>query len=88
MLPWSDLFQPAIRLAEEGVVVGTELAGVANALENVIRADQSLRYSLLLYSGIFLSVMMNIFALSVAKRSLVYDEKNPGSSLFFRPDIF
>ncbi|XP_038058650.1 glutathione hydrolase 1 proenzyme-like isoform X1 [Patiria miniata] len=42
VLPWRDLFQPAIRLAEEGYVIGKALAGIITARESIIRADPNL----------------------------------------------
>ncbi|XP_070572020.1 glutathione hydrolase 1 proenzyme-like isoform X2 [Ptychodera flava] len=42
-LPWKDLFQPAIKLAEDGVAVGPALAKAIKDKEDVILEESSLR---------------------------------------------
>ncbi|XP_038058653.1 glutathione hydrolase 1 proenzyme-like isoform X2 [Patiria miniata] len=42
VLPWRDLFQPAIRLAEEGYVIGKALAGAILFEESKVKNDSSL----------------------------------------------
>ncbi|XP_022108892.1 gamma-glutamyltranspeptidase 1-like isoform X2 [Acanthaster planci] len=42
MLPWSDLFQPSIKLAEEGIVVSRELAHIIKKREIYMKNDPSL----------------------------------------------
>ncbi|XP_038058647.1 glutathione hydrolase 1 proenzyme-like isoform X1 [Patiria miniata] len=42
LLPWRDLFQPSIKLAEDGYVVGKALAGAIRVRESVIKGDPSL----------------------------------------------
>ena len=43
VLAWSELFQPAIALAEDGFVVTRALATVINAKEDDIRGDPNMR---------------------------------------------
>ncbi|XP_022108887.1 gamma-glutamyltranspeptidase 1-like isoform X2 [Acanthaster planci] len=42
VLPWSDLFQPSIKLAEEGILVSRELARVIKIRESYMKNDPSL----------------------------------------------
>ncbi|XP_077995930.1 glutathione hydrolase 1 proenzyme-like [Glandiceps talaboti] len=41
-LPWKDLFQPSIKLAEDGFVIGYVLATVMKSKENIIRSMDGL----------------------------------------------
>ncbi len=43
-VPWSDLFQPTIRLAREGFKVGAHLADAIEDNEETIRSEPTLRY--------------------------------------------
>ena len=42
-VPWSDLFQPAIRMARYGMVVDPNLAGTLKQKEAIVRTEPSLR---------------------------------------------
>lgn len=42
-MPWKDLFQPAIRLCEEGFIVERELSIQIKNSEVMIRADPNFR---------------------------------------------
>ena len=42
-ITWSDLFQPTIRLCEDGFIVERALSGAIDMYEDDIRSDPNLR---------------------------------------------
>ena len=44
VLDWSELFQPSIKLAEEGFVIGRPLAVAMLRYKDLIKADPDLRF--------------------------------------------
>ena len=43
-VPWSELFQPIIRLCEEGFAVEASMATTIKNAESIIRSDPMLRF--------------------------------------------
>ncbi|XP_022108894.1 gamma-glutamyltranspeptidase 1-like isoform X2 [Acanthaster planci] len=85
VLPWSDLFQPSIKLAEEGLVVGAALARAISARESVIKADPSLSEILLKSNGEILREGDRMTNLKLAETFKKLAEG--GEDVFYRGDL-
>jgi len=44
-VPWSSLFEPTIKLCEEGMVIGEHFGSSLKNVEDLIKNDPMLRYS-------------------------------------------